>query len=188
MVSPAPSPAWAAGPPATAWDRLAPELLPLLGLIEDAQEGRGSDVHGGGGLPGLDLVGDAGGLIDRDGEALAAGGPEGEPGRGGGVDTDHVALGVDQGATRVAGLDIGVDLDEAGELFAAAVALVGGGDRLVESGDGASGAAGRAADAARVAQPHDLIADRNLRGIADGRRREALAPCSCSTAMSWARS
>ena len=58
MVSPAPSPAWAAGPPGTAWARLAPELLALLALTSDAQEGRGPDVHGRGGLAGLDLVGD----------------------------------------------------------------------------------------------------------------------------------
>ena len=81
------------------------------------------------------------GLIDRDGEALAAGGPEREPGGGGRVDADDVAVGVDQGAARVAGLDVGVDLDQAGELLAGAVALVAGGDGLVEGGDGAGGTA-----------------------------------------------
>ena len=44
-----------------------------------------------------------------------------------------VAVGVVQRAAGVAGLDVGVGLDQAGQLLGVGAALVGGGDRLVRA-------------------------------------------------------
>jgi len=77
-------------------------------------------------------------LVDRDGEALVPRSPrliEGERPTVGsgrrGVDADDLAGAVDQRASGVAWLHIGVDLDESGQLLTRAAEFVGCGDRLI---------------------------------------------------------
>src|SRR5205814_6386434 len=63
----------------------------------------------------------------------------------------------------------GVGFEQAAEPLAAAP--VGGGDRLVEGGDGARGHLGRAAAAVSVAESHYRLADGQRRGV---RERECM--------------
>ena len=98
----------------------------------DPEESGGADVDGRAGPAGLDALGHRQGGADRDGVGLGRAAGAGGPGRGGGVHADDLAVGVDQGAARVTGLDVAVHLDEAVEVLRVAATAVAGGDRLVE--------------------------------------------------------
>ena len=129
-------------------------------------------MHRGAGLAGADLLGDRHGLVDGDGIALVALRLEREAGGRRGVDPDHLAGAVDQGSSGIARLDVGIGLDQAGELLARAVAVVLGPDRLPQVGDVAVGADRHPADPSGVAQPHYGVAHLHPGRVADGRRLE----------------
>ena len=127
ISSPAVRPALAAGEPEMAPPSVTP--LPVVdpnpeppnpefaGLDRDPQEAGGADVHVGRGGARLDLLGDGHRLVDRDRVGLLARGGlalELEARGGRGVDPDHLAVGVDQRAARVARLDGRVGLDQPG--------------------------------------------------------------------------
>ena len=94
-----------------------------------------------------------------------------KPGGGRGVDPEHVARGVDERPARVPGLNVGVGLDETAQLLRRAVAVVTGGDRLVQRRHGPTDGAGGPAGAAGVADAHDVL---------DRRRRWTSCPGSPS--------
>ena len=131
------------------------------------------------------LLGDGDGGVDRDGVSLGARGLEREAGRGGRVHSEHFACGVDERAARVTRLDVGVDLDQPGQVLRISTVLLGRGDRLVKGRDRAAGDAGRPSDTARVAYADDGLPDANRR---PSRRARPLsgpeAPCSWITATS----
>ena len=79
--------------------------------------------------------------------------------RGRGVHADDVAVGVDERAAGVAGLDRRRDLDHAVQRLGVAAAAVAGGHLLVERGDRADVDGRGAAPAAGVADRDDGVAD-----------------------------
>ena len=115
-------------------------------------------------------------LVNRDRERLGGGRSRAELGgsaRPGGVDADHLAVGVGERATGVARLDRRVGLDEPGQLLGGAGPFVAGGDRPAQAGDPAGGDRGGAVAAERVADGDDLVADAHLRRVAEARGRQA---------------
>src|SRR5450631_2170021 len=79
------------------------------------------------------------------------------------VETDNLAIAVDQRATRVARLDRGVGLDHPTEALESLAGLVGRGDRLPERCYRPGGNRGRAAASLGVAERGDTVADVDAR-------------------------
>ena len=79
-----------------------------------------------------------------------------------GVDADHLTGGVGERSARVTRLDVGVGLDQAGQVLRVGAGLVGRGDRLVQAGYLAGGEARRTAHSSGVADADHLVADRDL--------------------------
>ena len=92
--------------------------------------------------------------------------PGPRPGAHQGVDADHLAVGVDQGAAGVAGVDGGVGLDQVEAFVAEAQAV----DVAVQAADDAQG--DRALQAVRAAQGDRPVAHLQGLGIPEGGRRD----------------
>ena len=117
------------------------------------------------------------GPVARDGEADA--GRRAADLRIGGLerrDADDLAAEVDEGAAAVAGVDRGAGLDGVGQGVAGGLA-----DLAAEGADDALGHA--RLEPERIAHGQDEVADRELGGVAEGRRGQARA-VTWMTAMS----
>ncbi len=105
-------------------------------------------------------------LVDRDRVAAVDRVRVGVGAAGGGVHPDHVSRGVDERPTGVAGLEGGVRREQAGELLGA-VRVVVSDDRLPEPDDLPRRAARGAADAARVPEGRDGVAELHAARMAE---------------------
>src|SRR5262249_31760649 len=101
-------------------NRRARGALGRRGTVDlDAQEAGRADRDGVGGAAAVDLLDDGEGGVDRDGVGWGTGGSA-PGGRAGRVHADDPATGVVKRATGLAGLQGGVDLDEAGQFLGVA--------------------------------------------------------------------
>jgi hypothetical protein len=110
-------------------------------------------------------VGDADGVVDRDGEAVDRRLRERTAAGAGAVHADDDTVAVHERSAGVAGLDRGVDLDQAVQRLGVRAIVVGGGDRLIERNDRARRRGRCAASPQGVPEGEDGIADGELTDV-----------------------
>jgi hypothetical protein len=153
-------------------------------LDQDTEHAGRSDVDGGSGATGPDLLADPDRIVDRDGQAGTRGGRGARSRCACGVDADDLSGRVDQRTPGIARLDVGGDLDQAGEALNAAGELIADRNRLIEGRNRARCDARRTTAAPGVADRRDVSPIETVPEspiVAVGKPE---APCIWSTARS----